>query len=131
MNLPALNRSELVGKLFLRLLVVAGVMVFVGFVFFPAYSASLFYGALIFLISNLVFGLYVFRFSGARSSLLMLQSFGRGVFFKMVLFALALALLYRFDEQSRTYAQSAAILGAFFVLQAAQIMWSITLFKDI
>lgn len=132
MSKPAtLNRSDLAVDMMVRLLILGGMILLVGFVLLPAYAVSLGYGVFIFLINNLVFALYAFRFSGSRSTVLMLQSFSRGLFLKLIFFALTLIVLFRYNENSRVYVQSAAIFCAYFLMQAGQIFWSISLMKKL
>lgn len=131
MSKPAsLNRSDLAYALLTRLLVLGCLILLLGCLL-PLYTKSFVYGVFIFLVNNLVFALYAFRFSGSRSSLLILQSFGRGVFLKLTLFALALIVLFRLDESTRQYSQSAVIFSTYFFMQIGQIFWSIRLTKKL
>lgn len=132
MGKPAtLKRSDLAIGMMLRLLVIGGIILLLGVVLFPAYAVSLAYGVFIFLINNLVFTLYAFRFSGSRLSVLMMQSFSLGIFIKLILFALSLIFLFRYDVETREHKQSAAIFCAYFLMQACQIFWSIGLMRKL
>lgn len=131
MSKPAsLNRSDLAKALLTRLLILGCLILLLG-CFFPLYTKSIAYGVFLFLLNSLVFALYAFRFSGSRSSVLMLQSFSRGIFIKLALFALTLIVLFRLDEKASEYTQSAFIFGAYFFMQASQIFWSIRLTKKL
>jgi len=132
MSKPAtLNRSDLAVNMMVRLLILGGVILLAGFLLLPTYVVSLGYGVIIFLVNNLVFALYAFRFSGSRSSVLIVQSFSQGLFIKLIFFALALIVLFRFNENSRVHVQSAAIFCAYFLMQAGQVFWSISLMKKL
>jgi F0F1-type ATP synthase assembly protein I len=127
----ALSRSDLAMTLLLRLFFIAVILEVSVFVIFPKYSLSLTYGVVVFLLSNLIFSLYAFRYQGSQSSLLIIQAFGRGVFVKILFFALGLILIYRFDEQSLEHTQTAIILAAYFFMQACQIVLAIFLAKQL
>jgi F0F1-type ATP synthase assembly protein I len=125
MSKPArLNHPELAKALLLRLLSAGLLVAVLGYLLAPEHAVFVVYGVLVFLASNAVFALYVFRYSGSRSSVLMLRSFARGVMFKIILFALSLLVVYRFDERSMGLAQSATILVTYFLMQLFQLGFS-------
>lgn len=123
----ALSRSDLAITLLVRLFVIALVLVVTCFLVITEYVLSLSYGVMIFLLSNVVFSLYAFRYQGSQSSLMIMQAFGRGIFVKLLFFALSLVLVFRFDQRSLEYMQTAMIFFAYFFMQVCQIVLSIRL----
>lgn len=125
MSEPArLSHPELAVVVLLKIFVVAVSLILLVFLVLPELAKFVVYGVTIFFINNLVFAFYVFRFSGSRSSLHMMRGFLRGVFFKLVFFAASLLVIYRLDEQSAAFLQSAAIFTGYFLLQFFQIVFS-------
>ncbi len=127
----ALSRSDLAFSLLARLFLTALVLEAIGFAFFPDYLRPLSYGLVIFLLSQIVFSLYAFRYKGPQSSALILQAFGRGVFVKLLFFALALILVFRFDPSVQDRMQIETIFIAYFFMQFCQVVYSIRLAKGL
>ncbi len=125
MSQPAkLSHPELAVVVLIKTFFVAAALVLFVIKAIPDYTNAVFYGVVIFFINNLVFALYVFQFSGVHSSFQMIRGFLRGVFFKLVFFALSLLVIFQLDEQSADYLQSAAIFASYFLLQFFQIVFS-------
>ena len=55
-------------------------------------------GALVFILPNLYFIIYAFRYQGANASLWVIKSFSQGEYGKLVLSGLGFALVYRFNQ---------------------------------
>lgn len=125
MSQPArLSHPELAAAVLLKLFVVAVLLMLLVFLALPELAKPVVYGVVVFFINNLVFAFYVFRFSGSRSSFHMMRGFLRGVFFKLVFFAASLVVIYRLDQQSVGFLQSAAIFTGYFLLQFFQIVFT-------
>lgn len=132
MSKPAeLSRSDLAKKLWIKLLLLALPVLLLARMVIPDYAVSVAYGLIIFLLNYLVFALYVFRYAGSRSSVLMLQSYSRGVFVKLLLFALAFILVFYFDKRASEALQVAAIIVSYFFMQLVQIGFSVALAKKL
>jgi len=119
-----LSHPELAIAVLLKVFFVAIVLVLLVFLTLPDYAYAVVYGVVIFFINNIVFALLMFRPFGIHSSYRMIKGFLRGVFFKLVFFALSLLVVFKLDNQGADPDLITAILTSYFLLQIFQIVFS-------
>jgi ATP synthase protein I len=128
MNKPAtLSRHDLAIKLLSALAMLGFVVWLASFFLLPDFTIPLAYGVCIFLLANLLFAFYSFRYTGARSGSLMIKSFGQGVAIKIAVLAIGLLAVFKLDARTQDLSQAAAILLVLFFMQLAQIFLSLYL----
>jgi len=122
MSKPAsLDRSDLAKALLLKLVGVGLFVIVTSFLCLPTYAVSLTYGVCIFLLANFFFAVYAFRYTASKSAGLMLRSFGQGMLMKMLIFAMGLVAVLKFDVRAQDTQQIVALFLAFIFMQAIQI----------
>lgn len=116
----AFNRSDLAKALLLKLAAVGLFVIIASFLCLPTYAVFLAYGVCLFLLANLFFAVYAFRYTASKSAGLMLGSFNSGMLIKMLIVAVGLAAVFKFDARTQDITQVAALFLAFVFMQLSQ-----------